>query len=366
MVESVIFLSGANITDGGPLVVYKKMINFICKEYPNKRIIAIVSKKDLLNITYPNLEYIEISSYKRFILLKFYYEYIYYFFISKRYEIELWLSLNDCTPTVKANKRAVYCHNATPLYKRSWNDYLHPTGSFLQSFYYPIFYKINLHKNNFIIVQQEWFRDFFVTNYHVKAESVIVNHIEVDESNKISHPSKDEFIFIYPTKAQPYKNIEVICLALEKINLDLYPKFRVIFTIKGDESGYARRIYQKFKHLNCIDWIGNIEYETLMKLYEASHAMIFSSILETWGLPITEFKQYNKPILLVDLPYARETVGKYDFVKFFKMSDHDDLRESIQNLLTGGNMKFDQTNDIIIKKPYTKGLAELFDLILLK
>ena len=32
--------------------------------------------------------------------------------------------------------------------------------------------------------------------------------------------------------------------------------------------------------------------------------LIFPSLLETWGLPISEFEQTNKKMILANLPYA--------------------------------------------------------------
>ena len=63
--------------------------------------------------------------------------------------------------------------------------------------------------------------------------------------------------------------------------------------------------------------------------------MVFPSKLETWGLPISEAKRYNKPLLLANLPYAHETVGNYDKVSFFPANDASALADLMQEIIEG-------------------------------
>jgi len=361
--EEVIFLSGANIKDGGPIQIYKNILNFICKSYPEKKIYAIVNSRKLFDV-HPNLTFIEIESYKKFILLKFFYEYVYYYFISKKYNIGLWLSLNDCTPSVKAKTRVVYCHNATPFYETSLKDFLHPTISLFQSIYYSIFYRINLKKNNFIIVQQNWIKEALVKKYKADRNKIIVNHVVSNEAHQQRISVKSPvYTFIYPTKPQPYKNIDIIGAAIEEIERETAIKFHFIITIKGNESAYAKYLYKKYSHLKALIWQGAVSREQLEDFYSTADAMVFSSKLETWGLPITEFAEYKKPIVLIDLPYARETIGDYSYVKFFTPGNVKDLKKNMLTLINGHNLSFDE-NIILDKKDITSGFQALFKIIM--
>jgi hypothetical protein len=67
--------------------------------------------------------------------------------------------------------------------------------------------------------------------------------------------------------------------------------------------------------------------------YGEADAVVFPSKLETWGLPITEAKAKRLPLLVADLPYARETVGNYDLVSFFPAESPDALADLIQSML---------------------------------
>lgn len=68
--------------------------------------------------------------------------------------------------------------------------------------------------------------------------------------------------------------------------------------------------------MTCIDFIGFVDKKTLFEYYELSSCMIFPSKIETWGLPISEFSEFNKPMLLADLPYAHDTAAGSSKVAF--------------------------------------------------
>ncbi len=57
--------------------------------------------------------------------------------------------------------------------------------------------------------------------------------------------------------------------------------------------------------------------------------------METWGLPISEFKKYRKPIFAADLPYAHETVGDYENVYWFNPQETSSLINAIKKWLDG-------------------------------
>ena len=53
------------------------------------------------------------------------------------------------------------------------------------------------------------------------------------------------------------------------------------------------------------------------------------------GLPITEAKSFGKPLLVADLPYARETVGTYRHVSFVSADDARAWADQLVSMATG-------------------------------
>ena len=55
--------------------------------------------------------------------------------------------------------------------------------------------------------------------------------------------------------------------------------------------------------------------------------------METWGLPLSEFTKYNKPIIAVNLEYIKETLSDYPYIALFDSGDVNKLVEILTNLI---------------------------------
>lgn len=270
-------------------------------------------------------------------LLRVFFEYLWFYFFSKKIKIKTWLSLHDITPNVIAMDRVVYCHNPSPFYKSNIIDLILDSKFFLFTIFYKYLYKINLRKNNLIIVQQEWIKSEFI-KYFGKLNIISCRPISlVDSSKENTYKKTDSFNFIYPTLPRTYKNIELINKATRK-NYSI--KFKIFITISGHENLYAKFIYYLTKGNSYIELIGRKSKDEMNFIYKNSNCLIFTSKLETWGLPLTEAINYNLPIICLDMPYARETTKNYSNIRFIK-NNHEELQTAINDLLKNRNFKND-------------------------
>lgn len=88
--------------------------------------------------------------------------------------------------------------------------------------------------------------------------------------------------------------------------------------------------------------------------------MIFPSRIETWGLPITEFMPYNKPMLLADLPYAHETAAGANQVAFFNPESQDELKMRMLQLIYNDTTSLQNVSKQDIQEPKAMNWSELF------
>ena len=139
--------------------------------------------------------------------------------------------------------------------------------------------------------------------------------------------------------------------------------FEVRLTLRGDENAYARRLLARFSGLRSVRWIGTISRAEVLQQYGEADCLLFPSRLETWGLPLSEFKLTGKPMLVADLPYAHETVGSYDAVRFVSPGDVEALAEAMGSLLRG-TLHFQPAKAETIGAPFAEGWRALFDLLL--
>ncbi len=140
--------------------------------------------------------------------------------------------------------------------------------------------------------------------------------------------------------------------------------FKVLLTLKGNESRYAKSVVKKFGEIKNISFVGVVAHETLHKLYAQSDCLIFPSRLETWGLPISEFSLLNKPMLLANLPYAYNTSAGSKKVAFFDPFDGEQLATLMERIIKNDFSFLKEVPSPVIEKPATKTWEETIDFIL--
>ncbi|MCX6112742.1 MAG: glycosyltransferase, partial [Proteobacteria bacterium] len=229
---------------------------------------------------------------------------------------------------------------------------------------YKFLYGINIKKNAFVIVQQNWLRRSFERTFGIN--NVIVAYADNSMEPAIvttEMKEKGKFKFIYPAFPRVFKNIELVCEVFKLLDENGIKTCKLYLTIDGKENRYSSYIHRKYSKFENIIFLGKLNKEEIYKFYRESNYLVFASKLETWGLPISEFKMFNKPILASRLPYAMETVGNYDKIKFFSPDDPKELFEDIMSIVNGKNI-FGKNTIELPAKPFSRDWRELFDIIL--
>jgi glycosyltransferase involved in cell wall biosynthesis len=362
-----IVISGINIFSGGPISVFYDFLNSIISQniHKNNKITIFVHKSELFDAYNDKLHIIELPKSRESYLLRFWYEYVYFNQYSKENSIDIWISLHDITPNVVAKKRYVYCHNPSIFMKPEVKNIKYSLKNYLFSLFYKYIYKVNITKNDAVIVQQEWIRDKFISIYNLKNVIVARPNFENEfriYTNENSLGIKSKHQFFYPAYPRFFKNFEIICQACEILEKRGIHSFNVSLTIDGSENRYAKDIVKRYGNLKSINFVGILSRDDVYANYNISDCLIFPSKLETWGLPISEFKSTGKPIIAADLPYAYETLGKYDKVLFFDPNNSIDLSNQMLKII---EEKTDFTNleELIPCEPYANNWDSLIRLI---
>lgn len=364
-IKNKVVISAVNFTSGGPLSVLLDCLSAL-KKYPKIKefnITVLVHKKDLVSDFLNDFHFEEFPKIKSSWFKRFYFEYVESKALSAELLPEIWLSLHDMTPNVSARHQYVYCHNPAPFYDITFKETQLDFKFFLFNQFYKYLYRINIKKNKFVIVQQDWLRSEFEKNFGV---DTIVAFPAVDAPVPISYkdnPSRGKFTFFYPSFPRIFKNFEVIANAAAILSRTR-DDFQVILTIDGTENAYSKSLYSKFSKYPCIQFVGKLDRTQVFENYEVADCMIFPSKLETWGLPITEFKSYKKPILVAELPYAHETVGHYDYVKFFNPNDEQQLTDYMSLMIDGKVVAFDDNKPFKPNYPFFEDWLSLVSFLL--
>lgn len=359
-----IVLSGVNFTEMGPLTVLRDAITSLAKRCSDKYdIVALVHRKSLFDI--PGVTFLEYPEVKSSWWKRLRFEYYDCRAISEDIKPYLWFAMHDMTPNVRADVRAVYCHNPSPFYRFSCHDALLDWKFGLFSLLYRFLYRINIRSNDFVVVQQDWLRREFLSRYGV--HKVVVAHPSVHQipmreavvQGDLSRPYR----FFYPAYPRVFKNMEQILQASRRLEEGGFDRFEVWLTMDGTETRYAAKMREEYADLTTVHWIGLKPRAEVFRLYEEADCLLFPSKLETWGMPITEFKTTGKPILVADLSYVHETVGEYQKVAFFVTGD-DVMLATMMKQAANGLEVFSSHSARQIAEPFSRNWEDLWKILL--
>lgn len=339
-IRRTIVISAVSLRKGGTLTVLRDCLQYLSSVTDKFRVVALVHKRELCD--YPGIEYIEMPDIIRSWGRRLWCEYVTMYKISEQLSpVCLWLSLHDTTPRVHAETQVVYCQTSFPFYKWSFRD-------FVMDYKIPLFalltkyaYKINIKRNKYIVVQAGWLKEGLSRILKVPKDKFLIaipeerncKNIELENEHVLNLPY---YTFLYAATPDCHKNFETLCRAAVLLEKDLgQNRFKVVLTVGGTENKYAKWLYAKWGYCTSIDFAGYMSRGKLYDYYQACNCLVFPSKVETWGLPVSEFSVFGKPMLLADLPYAHETSVGSSQTAFFDACSPDKLKEKMKHLVKG-------------------------------
>lgn len=362
-----IVVSAVSLRKGGTLTILRDCLEFLSgwAGTAGYRVVALVHKKELAY--YPNIDYLEFPDIINRWDKRLWCEYHTMYGISKRLApVALWLSLHDTTPNVVAERRAVYCQTSFPFLKWNLNDLKFDYKIVLFALFTRFAYRVNIKKNDYLVVQAEWLRKGFAKMFGLSEQKFIVAPPKSNFQPIAKTVQKDgAYTFLYPATPDCHKNFEILCKAAQLLENEIGKnRFRVILTINGTENAYSSWIYSNWGMVDSIIFKGFMSKNDLYACYAQADCLVFPSRVETWGLPISEFAAFNKPMLLADLPYAHETSNGCKQVDFFHPEKAVALKEKMLRLINGDFSLMKQNKSRILDAPVAYSWGELFKKIL--
>lgn len=324
---------------------------------------ALVYDKEL--VMFPHIEYIGMRWPKKAWVNRLWCEYVAMKKISRWLSpVSLWLSLHDTTPNVVAERQAVYCHNPFPFYRWNAREWFFTPKIVLFALFSKFVYRVNIHRNDYVVVQQQWIKDAFTRMFGLEESSVIVAPPASPQVEMSLDPVRGNgpYAFLYASSPNSHKNFECICKAAEMLEKEPgVKKFDVYITVKGDENAYARWLYKNWgKKVSSLHFTGFLDKASLYRYYANCNCLVFPSKTETWGLPVSEFAAFGKPMLLADLPYAHETAGGSGNVSFFDPENPRGLAMRMKQLIAGNASILKPVPKPVIVPPVAGSWKELF------
>lgn len=118
-----------------------------------------------------------------------------------------------------------------------------------------------------------------------------------------------KYDFIYIASGDAHKNhqrlLEAWCLLAEE---NMFPRLCLTFDPIVSPALQASFERMKTKFNLKMDNLSTVDRACITQLYQQTHAVIFPSLLESFGLPLIEARMADLPILASELDYVRDVV----------------------------------------------------------
>jgi glycosyltransferase involved in cell wall biosynthesis len=145
------------------------------------------------------------------------------------------------------------------------------------------------------------------SQHHSPFIAVVPFASSVPAAARAQAPTKAiEWDFVYVADAMPHKNHRTLCEAWRLLAQDgIRP--RLALTLAPTDVPLLKLMAQ-LRHSAEVDIVnvGRLPHAQILNIYSKSRALIFPSVMESFGLPLLEARQCNLPIIASELDFVRE------------------------------------------------------------
>lgn len=323
---------------GGALTILKQYYEKAINDKNNEWIFVVSTP--YLNET-KNVKILRYPWIKKSWFHRFYFDQFKAHKIVKKYEINEILSLQNVIIKKSKAKQTLYLHQPLPFVEKRYRI----TENFKFWIYQNLISKMiysSIEEADKVIVQTRWMKEACLRNLVADSTKFKIEQPKINiEVKKIyKQESYESKLFFYPASALIYKNHKVIVEAAMELKKQSITNYKIIFTLKGNESKNIKKIYEIVKSYDLpIEFIGQISLEEVYDYYSRS-ILIFPSYIETFGLPMLEAKMHESPIIASDCAFSHEILDGYEKTYFFKYFDFYDLSEKMNFIINNNPSKF--------------------------
>lgn len=219
------------------------------------------------------------------------------------------VSMQNTTPLLrKEDRNLTYLHQAIPFLKEFSPSPIKQTKLFLIKHFYYFFICVGINqRQSYFIVQSEWLKKILTQKLKIASEHVFIHRpLPTDISLSESNLDRNEHFF-YPALYQIYKNHQNLfkgfCLAaLEN------PTNNYFLEVTLEDFYFAKTLKavgQVPHNLHIIN-LGILSRQETLQAIKNAKAIIYPSLVESYGMPIAEAIFLKTPVIASNLPYARE------------------------------------------------------------
>lgn len=238
--------------------------------------------------------------------------------LAAKYRIDKIVSFqNILVPHTKV-KQIVYMHNSLPFVEHRFRFNENRLLWIYQNIIGRMIIK-SIKKADKTIVQADWIKRACLDKTGVQEDKVIVvpPKVKIAISEYFSPEKESTKTFFYPASGFSYKNHQLIVDACRMLKDKDVNDYKVILTLKGDESSEIAELYNIVTEERLpVEFIGSLDRKDVFAMYSKS-ILLFPSYIETFGLPLLEARLHKGIVFASDSKFSHEILDGYVNAYFF-------------------------------------------------
>ncbi|CAI0779943.1 Glycogen synthase [Serratia proteamaculans] len=223
-------------------------------------------------------------------------------------------------------------------------SYLRYPESYSKSFvlFYKIIIPLMVRRSRHLITVSEFSKNEISLAYNTALDkiSVVYNAASVmfEPRCNFSHNKNNDNYLLAVSSPNFHKNFHGMLSAFMGAMDKSKPSFSVKLKIIGASSSvFSKTIYKKTMYSNDIEFIGRVNDEELVELYQNALAFIFPSFYEGFGIPPLEAQASGCPVVSSNRAAMPEVLG--DSVLYFDPNDDEGFSNAIVNIIENRDLR---------------------------
>lgn len=337
----IIYAPAINSKTGGAHSILENFLNSI-----DKNLVSGATWHFIGNLEYEslclqkNIHFIQLNLNKKWIF-RILYDFLFFkiLYLKNKPPTNI-ISFQNTTPTIRSfDTSLTYIHQAIPFIENFHPNPITNLKLFLIKHFYFYFINFGLRKkNSFFIIQSEWLKKICavrlkIPEYHFVTHRPLPSDIDFDLAKNLQNNLDS---FFYPSLYQDYKNHNRLIQAFIKAaTTNPERNFQLELTINKREILLPINLQ--------INFLGALSRQETLNKINNSSAIIFPSLIESYGMPIAEAIFLNTPVLASHLPYAIELLGENG--NYFDPKDVNSISNAIVNFSPKNYLKIEISSE---------------------
>ncbi|UNK62860.1 glycosyltransferase [Buttiauxella ferragutiae] len=316
--------------EGGALSVLNDLVGYIKRD--NNFYIVYINEKALNKLPQiDNVEYRIVDTktlYKRF-----YFDFYGFNNFVKQEKPSLCFNMQNVAVRTSC-PQIVFIHQPIPFSDVKFNFFNRVELRYnMYKYIYFAYMRLNNAFAKKIIVQTHWMNKAVKVRLKRKESDIIIVKPNVDISLVRTWTYEGGNDFFYPAAEYSYKNHEILIDAFALLSKEFLRNnhVRLVFTLEIES--LSERIINKIKHCELAEFViflGKVSRDDVLNRLLKSRALVFPSILESFGVPLVEAAKLSVPIIASDLEYSREVLNDYQRVIYCTSTNAEEWSHAIE------------------------------------